>query len=89
MPYEVIQNKEDWEKFFDYTYYFKESKRKIPEPMKYPCLAKKESKDGGLCGDYVVYEAAYPIDEIKTKGKTPMELLKMFMDVEWKKVFAG
>jgi hypothetical protein len=52
----VINNKEEFEKFYPYD------KKYITEyPSEYPCVVKVEFIDGGLAGDYKqVYVAYFP-----------------------------
>lgn len=88
MSYQIINNKEDWERFYWYADYNKKRGEPIPSPTVYPCLAKMESVEGGVGEDWIKYShyVAYPPDPIHTEGKTPIELLKMFKDAKWKPI---
>lgn len=87
MSYQIIENQEDWERFYWYADYYKKEGKPIPSPKDYPCLAKMESRDGGIGGDYETHFVAYPPRPIETEGKTPIQLLKLFKDVKWTQIY--
>lgn len=73
----LIQNKEDWDKF----YFYKETKR-IPHPKQYPCIAKVEDEDCGIMGSAWFHYVKYLPKDFQRMDR--MDLIISMLDKEWK-----
>lgn len=60
MQYKIINNNAEWEEF----YWYNGKPKKYP--TSYPCIAKIEDYDGGLCGDYKLHYVIYIPQEFES-----------------------